>query len=91
MQLEQKCHAFKLILNSTLAVGFLFDLIKVAIAHHRFVWIHPFGNGNGRVVRLLTYALLIKYGFGANKLELGTVFVNCGISPEDVVVFEVDV
>ena len=24
---------------------------------------HPFGNGNGRVVRLFTYALLIKYGF----------------------------
>lgn len=40
-----------------------YDLIKVAIAHHRFSWIHPFGNGNGRVVRLLTYALLIKYGF----------------------------
>lgn len=40
-----------------------YDLIKIAIAHHRFAWIHPFGNGNGRVVRLLTYALLIKYGF----------------------------
>lgn len=40
-----------------------YDLIKIALAHHRFAWIHPFGNGNGRVVRLLTYALLIKYGF----------------------------
>lgn len=40
-----------------------YDLIKVALAHHRFGWVHPFGNGNGRVVRLLTYALLIKYGF----------------------------
>lgn len=40
-----------------------YDLIKVALAHHRFGWIHPFGNGNGRVVRLLTYALMIKYGF----------------------------
>ena len=40
-----------------------YDLIKVALAHHRFAWIHPFGNGNGRVVRLLTYTLLIKYGF----------------------------
>jgi len=40
-----------------------YDLMKVAIAHHRFGWIHPFGNGNGRVVRLLTYAQLIQYGF----------------------------
>lgn len=40
-----------------------YDLMKVALAHHRFAWIHPFGNGNGRVVRLVTYALLIKYGF----------------------------
>lgn len=40
-----------------------YDLMKVALAHHRFAWIHPFGNGNGRVVRLLTYAMLRKYGF----------------------------
>jgi Fic family protein len=40
-----------------------YDLIKVALAHHRFAWVHPFFNGNGRVVRLLTYAMLIKYGF----------------------------
>lgn len=40
-----------------------FDLIKVAQAHHRFVWIHPFANGNGRTVRLFTYAMLIRAGF----------------------------
>jgi Fic family protein len=40
-----------------------YELMKVALAHHRFAWIHPFGNGNGRVVRLLTYAMLLKYGF----------------------------
>lgn len=40
-----------------------YDLIKTAIAHHRFVWIHPFVNGNGRTVRLFTYALLVKWGF----------------------------
>jgi len=40
-----------------------YDLIKTAIAHHRFVWIHPFNNGNGRTVRLFTYALLVKQGF----------------------------
>jgi Fic family protein len=44
-----------------------YDLLKVAIAHHRFVWIHPFGNGNGRTVRLFTYAMLIKQGFNVSK------------------------
>lgn len=44
-----------------------YDLIKVALAHHRFAWVHPFFNGNGRVVRLLTYALLIKYGFQVDR------------------------
>ncbi len=39
------------------------ELIKIAIVHHRFVWIHPFGNGNGRVVRLLTYAMLVRAGY----------------------------
>lgn len=42
-----------------------FDLLKVAIAHHRFVWIHPFGNGNGRTCRLLTYAIMVRQGFTA--------------------------
>lgn len=42
-----------------------FDLLKVAIAHHRFVWIHPFGNGNGRTCRLLTYAIMVSQGFTA--------------------------
>jgi Fic family protein len=57
-----------------------YDRIKVALAHHRFGWIHPFGNGNGRVVRLLTYALLIKYGFnvktGGRVLNPTAVFCN---------------
>ena len=35
----------------------------VAITHHRFAYIHPFDNGNGRMGRLLNYALLIKLGF----------------------------
>lgn len=57
-----------------------YDLIKVALAHHRFAWTHPFGNGNGRVVRLLTYTLLIKYGFnvktGGRVLNPTAVFCN---------------
>ena len=47
-----------------------YDLLKTAISHHRFTWIHPFGNGNGRVVRLLTYALMIKYGFNVKDGKL---------------------
>ena len=43
-----------------------YDLLKAAIAHHRFVWIHPFGNGNGRTVRLFTYAMLVKNGLNIN-------------------------
>lgn len=43
-----------------------YDLLKTAIAHHRFVWIHPFQNGNGRTVRLFTYAMLVKAGFNVN-------------------------
>lgn len=43
-----------------------YDLLKAAIAHHRFVWIHPFGNGNGRTVRLFTYAMLVSTGFNVN-------------------------
>lgn len=50
-----------------------YDLLKVAIAHHRFSWIHPFDNGNGRVVRLLTYAMLIKSGF---KVDVGQRILN---------------
>lgn len=40
-----------------------YDLLKIALAHHSFTWIHPFSNGNGRTVRLFTYALLLKTGF----------------------------
>jgi len=40
-----------------------YQLLMVAIAHHRFAYMHPFDNGNGRVGRLLNYALLIKQGF----------------------------
>jgi Fic family protein len=43
-----------------------YDLLKTAIAHHRFVWIHPFRNGNGRTVRLFTYAMLVKAGINVN-------------------------
>ncbi len=36
------------------------QLIKIASAHHRLVWVHPFLDGNGRVARLATQAALYR-------------------------------
>ena len=38
-------------------------IIKAAFIHHKFVWVHPFSNGNGRVTRLLTNLYLIIEGY----------------------------
>lgn len=54
-----------------------YDLLKIAVAHHRFVWIHPFENGNGRVVRLFTYALLLKYVFTSRARIINPTAVFC--------------
>lgn len=40
-----------------------YHLLMIALSHHRMAWIHPFDNGNGRLIRMFTYALLIKQGF----------------------------
>jgi len=33
-------------------------IINSACIHHRLLWVHPFIDGNGRVARLLSYAML---------------------------------
>lgn len=38
-------------------------IIKATIFHHRFVWIHPFFDGNGRTARLLYNLLLMSAGY----------------------------
>ena len=48
--------------------------MAIATFHHRFLWVHPFGDGNGRVARLLSHAALIKaqlHGFGLWTLSRG--------------------
>jgi Fic family protein len=35
-------------------------VLNTAAAHHRLLWIHPFFDGNGRVARLVSYAMLRK-------------------------------
>jgi Fic family protein len=39
--------------------------VAVAAAHHRLLWIHPFLDGNGRVTRLMSHAMLLDLGVGS--------------------------
>ncbi len=41
----------------------LAPVVRAAVFHHRFVWIHPFFDGNGRTARLLFNLLLMSDGF----------------------------
>lgn len=38
------------------------QLVAMAAAHHRLAWIHPFPDGNGRVARLHSHAVLGQLG-----------------------------
>ena len=37
--------------------------MRAARFHHRFVYIHPFTDGNGRTARLLMNLILIRHGY----------------------------
>ena len=41
------------------------QVVAVAAAHHRLLWIHPFLDGNGRVARLMSHAMLLDIGIGS--------------------------
>lgn len=43
-------------------------LMAMAAAHHRFNYIHPFPDGNGRVSRLMSHAMALVAGIGAHGL-----------------------
>jgi Fic family protein len=43
-------------------------IVAIAAAHHRFNYIHPFLDGNGRVSRLMSHAMALKVGIGAHGL-----------------------
>lgn len=36
------------------------SILAAAAAHHRVAWIHPFLDGNGRVIRLMSHATLLE-------------------------------
>jgi Fic family protein len=43
-------------------------IMAIGAAHHRFNYIHPFPDGNGRVSRLMSHAMALKSGIGAHGL-----------------------
>ncbi len=45
--------------RSYFGLGKTETLISLAAAHHRLLWIHPFMDGNGRVARLMSHAVLL--------------------------------
>ena len=42
------------------ALGKTDSILAAAAAHHRILWIHPFLDGNGRVARLMSHAMLLE-------------------------------
>lgn len=49
-------------------LGIAQKLCGIAAAHHRLLFIHPFDDGNGRVARLVTHAMMLDAGLGASGL-----------------------
>jgi Fic family protein len=43
-------------------------IIAIPAAHHRFNYIHPFIDGNGRVSRLMSHAMVLRAGIGGGGL-----------------------
>ena len=47
------------------------SLIRVACAHQRMMWVHPFSDGNGRAVRLQTHLALLPLTKGLWSMNRG--------------------
>jgi Fic family protein len=46
--------------HSYLKLGRADRILAAAAAHHRLAWIHPFPDGNGRVMRLMSHAMILE-------------------------------
>jgi Fic family protein len=65
-------------------------IISTAAAHHRLLWIHPFMDGNGRVARLMSHAMMLDMldtgavwsvarGLARNAQQYKTLLNNCDL------------
>lgn len=77
--------------QSYAALGRAESILAAATAHHRLAWIHPFLDGNGRVARLMSHALMLKEldtgsiwsisrGLARNVSEYKQHLANCDLS-----------
>lgn len=48
--------------ESSLVDSLVMSIIKAIITHLYIAWIHPFGDGNGRVARILEFEILLRGG-----------------------------
>ena len=55
-EVKRFLHRFESVYGS---LGCLETILAAAAAHHRLLWIHPFLDGNGRVARLMSHAVLL--------------------------------
>lgn len=53
------------------AWGYERYLVAVACAHHRWAWVHPFFDGNGRACRLQTHCALLRLTGGLWSVNRG--------------------
>ena len=53
-----------------------FAVLAAIAAHLYFVWIHPFGDGNGRTARLIEFRFLLQAGFPTPAAHLLSNFYN---------------
>jgi Fic family protein len=71
-------------------VGKTESIISTAAAHHRLLWIHPFLDGNGRVARLMSHAMMldaldtgavwsVARGLARNVEEYKKLLANCDL------------
>ncbi|WP_245288206.1 Fic family protein [Bradyrhizobium sp. Ec3.3] len=55
----------------------LSKIIGVAASHHRLTWIHPFLDGNGRVTRMFSHALLGELDIGSELWAVSRGLARC--------------
>jgi len=66
-------------------------LVSAAAAHHRLLWMHPFLDGNGRVARLMSHAMLLRIldtgavwsvarGLARNVQQYKSLLANCDLT-----------